>query len=398
MKKISSLFFYALLPFTLVFYGCPADIDDEMMPMVDEPIVLDCVISSNLTLTDHNPNGVDYIADCNIEIRGNVNIAPGTTIQVNNDNYIWVTSDGSLSAAGTADAPVTFRGQNGGSSATWAYLSVNSESASNKLDHVVIDNAGKNQGFSTNVSEVSAVYLEGQLSMTNTSINGSNGNGFLIAEALMTSNLTQFSNNVIRNCAEYPVVSPANHVEPMDLPSCTFTGNNEQYVRIYDSNSIDRLQVESNWENAPIPYFIDFNLELYASLTIESGSELIFGSGAGMATVSSQETFLKINGTESNHVIMRGEVATAGAWLGLYVSTSNAQNEFNFLDISDGGQETLSFSDFKGNITLDFEQPHLTMNNCTSARSECDVVIATDFGEDYTFVNNSPSVSNICVE
>jgi len=398
MRKVSSLFFYALLPFILVFYGCPADIDDEIVPMNDEPIVLDCIIDSNMSLTDQNPNGVDYIADCNIEIRGNVNIAPGTIIQVNNDYYISVNLGGSLSASGTAEAPITFAGQSGGTSASWAYLAINTESASNKLDHVIIDNAGKNEGWNVNVPEQSAVYLEGQLAMTNTSINGSGGNGFLIAETLINSNLTQFSNNVIRNTVEYPICTPANHVNEMDLVSCTFTGNGSQFIRIYDENSTDRLQVESNWENLSIPYFIDFNLDLYSNLTIEAGSEIVFGSGAGIATVSSQETFLKVNGTEANHVIMRGEVATAGAWLGLYIPTSNAQNEFNYLDISDGGQESLSFSDFKGNITLDFEQPRLTMNNCTSTRAECDVVIATDFGQDYNFTNNSPSVVNVCVD
>ena len=398
MKKISSLFFYALLPFTLVFYGCPADIDDDVMPSLSEAIILDCRIDGNLNLTDHNPNGVDYVADCDIEIRGNVSIAPGTTIQINDDYHIEVISEGSLSATGTAVAPIVFQGQNGGTEATWAYLAINTTNASNKLDHVIIENAGNNTGWNANVPEKSAIYLEGRLAMTNTSISGSNGSGLLIAENILDANLTQFASNVIRNCNEYPITTTPNQIESMDLPSCTFSGNSQEFIYIYDDNGADRLTVTSSWENAPIPYFIDFNLELYSSLTIEAGSEIIFGSGAGLAAVSSQETFLKVNGTEANHVIMRGQVATSGAWLGLYIPTSNAQNEFNYLDISDGGQETLSFSDFKGNITLDFEQPRLTLNNCTSTRSECDVVIATDFSQDYNFTNNSPSIVNVCVD
>ena len=132
-------------------------------------------------------------------------------------------------------------------------------------------------------------------------------------------------------------------------------------------------------------------------MTVEAGVEFIFASCAGFQNESSFDSFLKIEGTESKHVIMRGEVSVTGAWNGLRIETSSAQNIFNYLDISDGGQIPLTnISDNKGNITLDADNARLTLNNCTSTRAECDVVIRPVPSWDFFLENNSPGVTTIC--
>lgn len=105
----------------------------------------------------------------------------------------------------------------------------------------------------------------------------------------------------------------------------------------------------------------------------------------------------KIEGTENNHVVIRGEESENGFWQGLYISSKNSGNTFEYLDISDGGGQELTFRDGKANISLELGGI-LTLNNCTSARSgNCEVYIS-DFGDAPVFTNNSPAITSVCME
>lgn len=398
MKQFKFSTLYALSIFLFIVVGCTKQDDGSMGGgNVDGPITLDCSVDSDLTLMNHNANGVDYILDCNLIVNTDLVIEAGTTIQINDGHSITVRQDGSLSAVGTAEMPVSFKGASG-SGATWEYIIINTSNAKNRFNHVLIENAGNNQGWDSLRDDISAVYLEGRLSMTNTTINGSNGIGLMVTDILNPSTLSEFSNNIFRNTASYPISVTPSVADGIDFASCTFSDNDESFIRIFDSSSASDVDEDVTWERAPLPYFVDANIRIYGSITIESGSEFIFSSGAGINVYNGQNGYLKIDGTDANHVIMRGEVATAAAWLGLLVNSTNVQNIFSYLDIADGGQRNLPLVDLKGNIVLNNSNGRLTLNDCTSTRAECDVVIDTSLGNNQILENNSPSISNVCMD
>ena len=402
MKKINLAPFYILLCFVIAVVGCKKDEDNPDGGSgggggADQPIVLDCSVSSDLTLMDHNPNGVDYILDCNLSVAADLKIEPGTIIQINDGRNINVTQNGSLAAVGTASKQIVFKGESGGS-ATWEYIIINSTSPKNRLDYVLIENAGNNNGWGSLRPETSAVYLEGRLSMTNTTITGSDGINFTVTDVITESTLTDFSGNIFRDAASHPIRVTPRVANNLDFASCTFSGNGASSIQIVEGVSSSRSDIEEDvvWQRAPLPYFVDVDIRVEESLTIESGNEIIFASGTGIDVPSNTGGFLKIDGTDANHVIMRGEVAVAGAWLGLDIKTNNPQNIFNYLDIADGGQRDLTFVDFEGNIMLTSGEARLTINNCTSTRADCDVILDTALGDNQTFENNSPNISMIC--
>lgn len=407
---MKNLPFFLLFCLLFAFSSCEEDNmmsgPDDESPMVDEAILLECRPTTDILLTNHNQsanqNGLDYIIDCStFDIDGvEVTIEPGTHIQVGSGNRIIVTDDGALIAEGTSSERIRIFGEEGGTQATWDYLWFQSTNVKNKLNFVDIVNAGSTNTPNGNYDEVSAVFLNGRLSMTNSSISHSDGNGLTTLNLnSRPSFITEFSSNTIRGCANYPMSVTGNEVGSYDFMSCTFTDNGEQSIRVSAEQGELTVTTENTWLEAPLPYFVDSPLRFDANLIIEAGVEIIFGSGGGFsnARTAPGSPYIRVNGTEDKHVVMRGEIAQAGAWRGILIETSSIQNEFNYVDISDGGQIPLSnITDNTGNFYLDYNNARLILNNCTSTRAECDVVIRPASSWDFFLENNSPGVTVIC--
>jgi len=371
--------------------------DDDMMGSPDNgPITLDCRIDASQTLTNHNLDGVDYIADCEVEVfGGNLKIEAGTTIQFNSGASMVVEIDGSITAIGTASEPVRMQGA--GTAPSWGYLFVRTDDPKNQLDYVQIAHAGKQSAGVFN-NEKSAVYIEGRLGITNCTISDSDGHGITILEELTNTLITDFTSNIFRDCAGYPVVLGINSLAEMNLASCTFSNNGNDLIRITAENGSDRLNIATTLQKTAIPYYFESFFELYDDLTVEAGVDIVFNSGAGIEAVASPDAFLKINGNTTEHVVFRGQNPTAGAWAGLFITSTNSNNEFNYLDISDGGGGDLTFANQEGNINLEGAGAKLTINDCTSTRAQdCDVVISTFLGQP-ELINNSPSITDVCEE
>lgn len=335
--------------------------------------------------------------DCELEIRdGTFEIEPGTTIQFNQGASLVIENNGVIRALGNSGLPITMTGTDPGR-ATWRGVYINSSTGANQFEHVVIEDAGDGETFVQFTTNHAAVTFQGRLSMTNCTIENSGSNGILSEESLTLSRVDAFENNRIIGCRDFPVLVNQNHIANMSLPSCTFIENGDNMIGIHQGNG-DRLTVESSFEALDIPYFIDEGLDLFASLTLESGVEIVMGNGSYVNNNSSTNSFLLIQGTQSNHVTIRGEEALRGYWEGIYMTADNSLNIWEFLDLSDGGSSVQGHGDLAGNITLEFGA-RLTINNCTSSRSggDCDIVLS-DFGGLPTLENNSPDIDSICEE
>ena len=396
MKTLLHLTALLCLPF---FFACGED--DDMDPNGGGGDILaetlPCRIEADLVLTDRNPNGADYIVDCSeLEIfGGTVTVEPGTTIQLTNGSSIVIDFDGSLRAIGTTNEKIRFVGVNGGTDPSWGYLFFNNTAATNRLEHVIVENGGTEDLL---FFERTTIAVEGTLGMNNVTVRYSGGNGFTANTPLEPVNITEFRNNTFADNAAVPISVTPNEAGDLDLMSCTFSDNGEDVVRVgRDVSGNARMSVESTWSPGPIPYLIHNGIDLGEGLTIEAGTELVFESNSYLEVPAfAAGSYLTINGTEDRPVIMRGEVSVAGAWPGLLIETSSVRNVFNHLDISDGGEIFNSpFDVGRGNITVYNDGSRLTLNDCTSTRAECDVVLDNQLG-DVEFTNNSPAITEVC--
>lgn len=363
----------------------------------NSPITLECLYNADITLTNQNTEGIDYIADCEVEVRDGIfNIEPGTTIQFKDGASLVIENDGILRALGKSGDPISMIGTNEGIS-TWRGLYINSNTGANQLEHVNIKDAGDGESFGLFKTNHAAVTFQGRLSMSNCTIENSGDNGILSEESLTLSTVNLFENNTIIGCKRFPILINQNLISDMDLTSCTFSENGINMLGLHQEDG-DRLNKESTFEALDIPYFIEDGFELYAPLTLEAGVEIVMGVGSYLTSRSNNNQYLLIQGSQSNHVTIRGKEAFSGYWEGIYITRPSSLNIWEYLDLSDGGSIIQGHGDLAGNVTLEFDV-NLVLNNCTSSRSggDCDIVLS-DFGGNPTVENNSPQITSICEE
>ena len=363
----------------------------------NNPITLDCLYNDDFTLTNQNLDGIDYIVDCDLEIRDGIfRIEPGTTIEFKEGSSIEVSNDGIFRALGNSGSPIIMTGTDPGR-ASWRGIYINSTAGSNQLEHVTIEDAGDGEVFGQFTSNHAAVTFQGRLSMKNCSIINSGDVGVLSEENLSASSIDLFENNTISGSTRFPLLVNQDLISGMDLSSCSFNENGINMVGMHQETN-DRLNQFTTLEAIDIPYFIENGIDLYAPLIIEAGTDIVMGNGSFINSNTDQNQYLLIQGSQSNHVTIRGQEAISGFWQGIYITRPNAQNIWEYLDLSDGGSKVQGFNDSPANITLE-ENANLTINNCTSARSggSCDIVLST-FSGTPSLENNSPEINSVCTE
>lgn len=362
------------------------------------PINLECQYQTDTNLTNHNPNGVDYIASCDVEIQdGTFTIEEGTTIQFADGASMIISLDGILKARGKSGNPITMTGTDSGTP-TWRGIYINSSIGSNVLEHVNIEDAGDGEEFGQNHGNHASVTVQGRISMSNCIIKNSGNHGIFSEESLSSAQFDNFENNSILQCKKYPILVNQNHISDMNLTSCSVTENGENYIGLHQENG-DRLTTSTTLKALETPYLIESGIDLHAGLTLEAGVDIVMGNGAYIDMTSDQNQYLLIQGSQSNHITIRGKEAISGYWKGIYILQPNSLNVWEYLDISDGGSEVQGFNNTSANVTLE-KDANLTINNCTSARNGggCDIVLSLFFSTNPVLENNSPQISAICTE
>lgn len=382
-----------LFIFILSLTSCSIDPNGGVFgPKEIEPILLKDRYDNDVTLSDHNQDGIDYIVTSEVEIYGGtMTIEEGVTIQFEDGSSLLVGIEGRLSALGTSSAPIRMIAKE--NEPSWAGIYINT-TKSNRLHHVFIENAGSGKKYGVYNQNAAAVTLDGKASIENTIISKSGDVGVRINNQ-EASEIVSFSGNTIRDCLGFPILTHLNYIGALDLSSNIFGDNGQNMIAIDDEYN-DRLTVNSVIDGIEIPYYIKGELELYADLTLNRGVEFIMEENSALLHDAGNNYKFVIKGTETDHVVIRGEEASNGFWQGISVLSSNNSNVFDYLDISDGGGSKMTFANGTANISLEFDGV-LTLNNSTSARSgSCEILLSTFGGKNYNFVNNSPAITNIC--
>ena len=380
----------AICTIPFVFNACTPTEDDDII-INGTPITLECRYDEDVTLSNHNPDGVDYIAECIVDVfGGTMKIEPGTTIQFEAEAGIDISIDGTISAVGTAEAPIIMQGASG-TTPSWKGILVVTNDVDNRLDYVHISDAGTSPMYAL-FDDAAAVGVVGTLSMNNSKVSNSKVDGMLVFEE--GAEILSFSNNTFSNNGRFPLQIETGELSGMDLASCTFTGNTQEKIAYVARGS--RLYGEHVWVDAGIPYQQLSDMQIWGDLSLEAGVEIEMIEGVYLAIVSTldEEFNLTINGTSDRPVILRGKESFPAYWSGLEVNSSSVKNSFNHLIISDGGKDNLTWSDFKGNIQV-WAETRLSINGVVSSNAEgCDVVLMDHETINFTSINSDNL--NVC--
>lgn len=376
----------ALAAFPMLF-SCKQD-------PLEKAIDLDCAIESNMTLTNHNTKGVDYIVNCDAIVASGatLTIDPGVEILFKADASLRI--EGVIKAVGNSDQKIYFKAE-GNIKGSWEGIFVTSANTANEINHAVISHAGSTEdyfvavgGSSFDVKAALNIYNDAKISISNLDVNNSGGLGIFVAT---DAQLLGFNNITVSSCTDYPIMIYAGHLSNgISLSTCTATGNGKQFYSIFSQSSNKEVLEAVTITDTDVPYYGFNSLNFTGNATIQSGVEIVMSSNKRIACTNG---FLRITGTAAAPVTMRGENSGSGAWQGIFINTNNSNNIFDYLNISGGGSEEAASFGVKSNILVAdiTTTSQLTINNCTSTDYVTSQVAVN--GIEGTLVNNSPAIT-----
>ena len=227
-------------------------------------------------------NGQDapYRFDGAPTIDAAVVILPGFTAEFEANAELRVSADGSISAVGTADNKITFRGAVE-APGTWRSINVFSFNPLNELTHCVVAHAGGSLGSGQNGSACVYIQSSGALSLTNSRIEDSGSLGLMAEQG---ASILEFAANEFVSNTDAAVDIPASLAGMMDGASMLAGGNGDEWVNIDGDNVVD----DATWNALDVPYrFEDNSTSIDAAVTIEAGASLAFAVDAGLQVSAS---------------------------------------------------------------------------------------------------------------
>lgn len=359
--------------------------------------VLPCNINSNKTLTDINPDGVDYIVECDAEVtNGTLTIEPGVIIEFKTSARLIIKDMGIIKANGTDTKHIIMRGTSSATGA-WDGVSIESNNSGNQMSYVEVLNAGETENFNTSVGGFSydkktAVAVYGKLSIKNCIVKGSGGDGISFSTE---ATVLGFENNTLTQNARYPIVTYCGHINAMNFATCTLTGNTQSYIAVFSTSSNNEVEETTTFKATSIPFLAINDLYFQSDLTFDAGAVLVFQNDLGLGIQGNGR--ILTNGTAAKPVIWRGESEVAGYWRGCLVNTVNPLNVLNHTIIADAGSSENAYSTGKTSLAVgSVVEAKLTINNISAPRFvNCAVSVgSSSWGA--TMTNNSPEITSIC--
>lgn len=354
MRIFSVLGLLSLLCVVLSMNSCADPQQDDCLSIViDDASYFD----TDRTLTKQC-SGVDYLIKGNtfLNVRANLIIEEGVTVEFENGGGLNITSTGSIRALGTAAAPILLRGSEG-ATGDWRGVIVFSNNTTNTLQYTTISGGG-NAAFNSNDDRGNLIlYARSKISVDHCTFQ--NGASYGVNANYRDVELLSFTNNTVQNNQKAILACPE-FVHSIES-SNRFPSNIENYVHL---NIGDIDGVARTWQNLGIPYrqralsgvFFDLNIVRGGALTLSPGVVMEFEANTGIAIASGSALIAR--GTATEPIQFVGATAVAGFWDGIYFNnTQNPLNELTHVDISYSGGDAN-----RGAIAMRVD-PNLTLAN-----------------------------------
>jgi len=333
MKSSIKILLLTLVGASISLLSCEKEDADKAM----EPVLLDCN-----SFTASNPNkisrledrgeGIDYIIDCAIVVDLDLTIDPGVTIAFTSSSGMNIRENGSLTAMGTSEKPITFTGKDQ-IKGSWRGIISYSDDVKNRLNHCVIEYAGGGS-FNSNGDLGSLIlWADAYFRIENTTI--SHGQSVGINMNYSRYNV-ELKNITITQC-EGPVMTADPNILSK-IEGASFTGNQTDAIIIGKPGG-PALSGNHVWSDLGVPYRMANLLWVNGStLKIEPGVTIEFENGTGIRVGNSDQSTLIAVGTPAKPIVFTGVTKVAGAWANIdFHFTKSPLNEISYAVIEYAG-------------------------------------------------------------
>ena len=345
--------------------------------------VYDGNITTDLTWQKIN---IPYLVQSGVsQVSADIEIEAGTKITFASDAGLLVTNDGFLAANGTATDPIVMEGEVA-ARGYWRGLKFRSNNLANALDYTIIRHTGS-QSLECCSNPLASVFVEsGRINLRNVTLEEGAGAGLIGYKA---AEFVSYESLIITGHDSYAAQLSGNRLGEMDGLGSDYSGNDEDYVYIYNGSIDDDI----TWEKVNVPYLLDESLlSVEADVTITPGTDITFGDDAGII-IRNSGSFNAV-GTASARILFRPVIENGTAfWAGIHGDSNNPLNEISFADIDGAGSKSLDCcSQPLANLRVRAGQ--FTVTNCDISNSGgCGISVnlngATLTESNNTFSNNA---------
>lgn len=257
-------------------------------------------------------------------------IDPGAELTFRADVSMIVRNGGSLTAQGTADAPISFSSTEN-LPGFWKGIQIQTVSTDNVFDRVTFENGGS-EAWTGGADSRAMVYLDAgsKAVFTNSTFRGSGHYALWVPAG---GDITGFTGNVFEANAR-PIVVHPNRAGAIASDN-SFVGNDEQFVRVSFGNN-DAVVAAQTWLDLEVPYRVTVRTFVRAPLAIEAGTAMEFAQDAHL--IVTDEGSLNAVGTAESPITFSGAQAVAGYWKGLEFDTVSPSNVLSDVLLQHAGQ------------------------------------------------------------
>ncbi len=320
MKKTLRLIVVAS---SLVAGACgPADNNGD-----DEPCVLE--VSEDVT-EETQWECPTILLQESIDVRANLTISPGTEVIASSGKRIEVIADGAITANGTPDEPIAFRGEED-MPGFWGGIFIQTVSEDNSFDQVSFANGGGDgfQGLNASLALLGGGVPEGGARINDVTVRNAAGYGISLGRGSKVLDNGNWTFEEIEGPEVRAAFSSAHRVGfgtegPLDIE--VFGGT---------------LTEEVTW-GVGARYFLTETpkIEEGGHLRIFPGEEVVFSQDVYLQTGPSGA--ITVRGSEEAPVILRGAEEVPGFWGGLGFRSLNTDNKVEHAVIEYGGGNNYS--------------------------------------------------------
>jgi hypothetical protein len=346
----------------------------------------DVAVNTDITTSTTWTSDKVYVITGDIEVGNNsiLTIQPGTVIKFNAGASLTIgySNNATLIANGTAELPITFTSSALAPAAgAWEGLFFYDKTLSNSsLAYCKILYAGSNTNYG-------AINLNScDLAINNCTISNSGSYGIKTYYSNSKGGFVTFANNTINTTSNYGIAINAQKVSTIGTGN-TFT-NIKGVLIEGDFNST----TAQTWRNLNVPYFVDGELDIDGTLTIEAGTTFKFGASGWMAIgYYASTTFIADGGGSTTPITFTSSATspTAGAWRGIAFygfTQTNSKMNYCIIDYA-GSTSTYGALDMNNNSSIIFN------NNIIRNSGSYGINMEWDAG----FQGFSNNIINTCV-
>ncbi len=367
--------------------GVVSDSDDITVTAESAPeatIEISGDITSDMVWTDHvsDPTVPDYLITGHTSLYAQLTIEENVLVHVQEDKGLWVASDGTIIANGTAGNEIVFTSSNVDGGLLWRGIKVESNSSLNKLEYTHVLYAGNTEFGFSGTDYITAIGIEdGKLSLLNSQVSNSGGYGIM----LHSGEILDFSTNHFADNTDYSIRINADQVGSLDDAS-TFSDVNKA-VNIYGSTLSSTTDMTWPVLAGDARYFVSGFVNINSYLEISPGAIFDFAEDKGLSVLS--DGVLVANAAEAESIVFTSKnAATDVYWKGIYIGSNDVRNMLSNVEVSYAGNSEWGFGGSNHPGAIGIEDGKLNLSNSVITNSKAHGVYVKT-GSFETFASNT---------